>query len=255
MRTETSFSRAVLLVALVYVAGAALAHALVRTVGADSQSWTFFLPSAVALGVGLVCIDRRSLDLRRAAAGGHLLGAVVLSGVFAGLAAATHAASQGHSIEMGDSVRALHAAFVAPVVEEIVFTGFLYVVLRKTRGVKASVLWISLLFALAHLPSGVASALTRVSHSVVACLIFECTGSLLLAMAQHFLSNFIPLLFAFALEGRPIFVSVSEPRLAGIAMALLAVSVLIPLWRFSIEQLEAKGGDGVPSASATPSCR
>ncbi len=78
------------------------------------------------------------------------------------------------------------AAFVAPIVEEIFFRGFLYRTLRNRFPVVPAALLGGAVFGLAHAPSYPASTLPiKAAFGVIACLLYEGTGSLLPGIALH----------------------------------------------------------------------
>jgi membrane protease YdiL (CAAX protease family) len=79
------------------------------------------------------------------------------------------------------------AAIVAPLVEEIVFRGFIYGVMKRyTDGIFAA-LCSSLLFAIVHLHVGTLFPLALLA--LVFCAIYERTGSLVVPMIMHALFN------------------------------------------------------------------
>lgn len=82
---------------------------------------------------------------------------------------------------------AISAAVIAPLVEEIIFRGFIYgVIKRYTDGIYAA-LCSSLLFALVHLHVGTLFPLALLA--LMFCAMYELTGSLLLPMVMHGLFN------------------------------------------------------------------
>jgi uncharacterized protein len=79
------------------------------------------------------------------------------------------------------------AAIVAPLVEEIIFRGFIYGVLKRyTDGIFAA-LCSSLLFAIVHLHVGTMFPLALLA--LVFCAVYEYTGCLLVPMVMHGLFN------------------------------------------------------------------
>ncbi len=82
---------------------------------------------------------------------------------------------------------AISAAVIAPLVEETIFRGFIYGVLKRyTDGIYAA-LCSSLLFALVHLHVGTLFPLALLA--LMFCAMYELTGSLLLPMVMHGLFN------------------------------------------------------------------
>jgi membrane protease YdiL (CAAX protease family) len=77
-------------------------------------------------------------------------------------------------------------AFVAPIVEEIFFRGFLYRTLRNRFEVIPAALLGGAVFGLAHALNYPASTLpVKAAFGVIACLLYERTGSLLPGIALH----------------------------------------------------------------------
>jgi membrane protease YdiL (CAAX protease family) len=83
----------------------------------------------------------------------------------------------------GTLVRALLIVFLAPVAEEIYFRGLLLGHLQRTTGAAPSVLLVSALFGLLHLPQGL--HWTMAVLSLVLCLATLWSGSLLWAVTLH----------------------------------------------------------------------
>jgi membrane protease YdiL (CAAX protease family) len=82
---------------------------------------------------------------------------------------------------------AVAAAIVAPLVEEIIFRGFIYGVLKRyTDGIFAA-LCSSLLFAIVHLHVGTLFPLALLA--LIFCAVYEYTGCLLVPMIMHGLFN------------------------------------------------------------------
>lgn len=82
---------------------------------------------------------------------------------------------------------AISAAVVAPLVEEVVFRGFIYgVIKRHTDGIFAA-LCSSLLFAVVHLHVGTLVPLALLA--LIFCAVYEFTGCLLVPMLLHGLFN------------------------------------------------------------------
>lgn len=100
--------------------------------------------------------------------------------------------SSSPSIEQRTMVIVL-AVVVAPIAEEFIFRFFVYGVLRRYLGVGFSLIFTSILFAVAHthLPSAL-------PLFVLACcfnLAYEWSGSILVSMAMHTLFNSVQLIF------------------------------------------------------------
>jgi len=82
---------------------------------------------------------------------------------------------------------AVSAAIVAPLVEEVIFRGFIYGVLKRyTDGIFAA-LCSSLLFAIVHLHVGTMFPLALLA--LIFCAVYEYTGCLLVPMIMHGLFN------------------------------------------------------------------
>ena len=98
-------------------------------------------------------------------------------------------------LKLGASIRyavALLAVFSAPLVEELVYRGVLYQGFERSFGRTSSVLLVTLLFALVHVPQywGSQAALAAIlSLSLVLTLLRAYTGKLLPCIATHFVFN------------------------------------------------------------------
>ena len=98
-------------------------------------------------------------------------------------------------LKLGASIRyavALLAVFSAPLVEELVYRGVLYQGFERSVGRTSSVLLVTLLFALVHVPQywGSQAALAAIlSLSLVLTLLRAYTGKLLPCIATHFVFN------------------------------------------------------------------
>lgn len=90
------------------------------------------------------------------------------------------------------------ATFTAPLVEEVVYRGLLYSAFQKTLGVAASVVLVTFLFALVHVPQyypDFVSISMICLVSLILTLIRARTGNLLPCIALHFVFNGIQSLF------------------------------------------------------------
>lgn len=98
-------------------------------------------------------------------------------------------------LRLGASVRylvAILAVFTAPVVEELVYRGVLYAGIETRFGRVASVMVVTLLFALVHVPQywGSVAAITAIlSLSLVLTLLRAATGRILPCIATHLVYN------------------------------------------------------------------
>jgi membrane protease YdiL (CAAX protease family) len=79
--------------------------------------------------------------------------------------------------------------FVAPVVEEFFFRGFLYRALRTRLGIPAAATLAGLAFGLVHVFTGAEAVPVLAFLGVVFCLVYERTGSLYPVIALHALNN------------------------------------------------------------------
>lgn len=84
-------------------------------------------------------------------------------------------------------VMAFMAAILAPIVEETVFRGYLYPVVKRYAGMWAALISTSLLFSAAH--GNVVLALPLFLLGFIMALAYELTGSLWANMAIHFCFN------------------------------------------------------------------
>jgi membrane protease YdiL (CAAX protease family) len=228
LRRDSSFGSALVVILLTYLVGAVVTYAVTRAT--DSQNPTsVVIPSVFALAVGLLSVGLGALRWPDGAGSKSIAYAGVLSGLLAGVAATFFALSDGHTLEVESHLHAAHAVTVAPIAEELLFTGFLYPVARKRRGVLVSTIMVAIVFTAVHLPPGASSAAIRFAHSVAACMLFEMSGTVLLPVIQHFLSNCIPYALAYLLGGEPSLLWMSSGWLVGLGFGLTALSALLPI--------------------------
>jgi membrane protease YdiL (CAAX protease family) len=113
------------------------------------------------------------------------------------------------------------AAVSAPVVEEIFFRGFLYRSLRNRMGVTLACLIVGAVFGLGHTQYPLSVRPVLAAFSVITCLLYERTGSLLPGIAMH---SFIDASgFEYALSGRS---TVVLAVFALLALGLLALAFI-----------------------------
>lgn len=194
------------------------------------------IPSLIAGSCGLLLVDReftsrRSIGRagRRAALAAITLGvlgaASTIAGVF-GLAAE----KQDYLLDTFTWYEVIHSVMLAPVAEEILFTGFLYTVLRSRRGLVFATLTVAAIFTLAHLPDTLSSFSVRFAHAVCSCLLLERFKCLYLNVGMHSLANAMPI----ALTGAPSLLIALSPFLTELSYLLGAFSALgmlaIGLW-------------------------
>ena len=79
------------------------------------------------------------------------------------------------------------AAVIAPVVEEVIFRGYIYPVAKKYSGRIAGILFSSLFFAMAH-PNAI-SLVPLFVLAVLLALSYEVTGSIWAPISIHVLFN------------------------------------------------------------------
>lgn len=77
------------------------------------------------------------------------------------------------------------ACVAAPVAEEVFFRGFLYRCLRNRFTIVPACLLVAVMFGLVHTQYPLAGKLAVASFSVITCLLYEYTGSLLPGIAIH----------------------------------------------------------------------
>jgi uncharacterized protein len=151
----------------------------------------------------------------------------------------------------GSTFGLLSAGFVlclsAPVAEEIFFRGFFYRALRNTMSVPRAAVIAGVLFGLIH---GLAYPLDtlppRMVFGVIACLLYERTGSLLPGIALHCLIDGGGFDAAVTGHNRIVF-----PAFAGLAVVLLIYAAVRRLWipsEFSSPQATT-GSRGGPSTT------
>lgn len=88
---------------------------------------------------------------------------------------------------MAKALLVVSAAIIAPLVEETVFRGFFYGVMKKYTDGYFAAICTSLLFAVVHLHVGTLVPLTLLA--LIFCAVYELTGSLLVPMVMHGLFN------------------------------------------------------------------
>ncbi len=113
----------------------------------------------------------------------------------------------------------LAAVVTAPVVEEIFFRGFLYRSLRNRMGIVPACVIVGVIFGLGHTQYPLLVRPVLAAFSVIACLLYERTGSLLPGIAMH--SYIDSSGFEWALTGR---VNVVLDAFGLLALLLLAVA-------------------------------
>lgn len=91
----------------------------------------------------------------------------------------------------------LIVAVMAPIAEEMIFRGFLYTKLRRVVGVANAMLWVSLVFALAH--GQVAAGMVTFILSMCNCYMREKTGRIYPGIFLHMMCNTIALTLQIAL--------------------------------------------------------
>jgi membrane protease YdiL (CAAX protease family) len=115
----------------------------------------------------------------------------------------------------------LAAVVGAPVVEEIFFRGFLYRSLRNRMSIAPACLIVGLIFGLGHTQYPLLVRPVLGAFGVIACLLYERTGSLLPGIAMH--SYIDASGFEYALTGR---INVVIDVFALLALVLLVVGFL-----------------------------
>jgi uncharacterized protein len=104
-------------------------------------------------------------------------------------------------LKMGVGIRVMVAALAvltAPLIEEIVYRGVLYSSVEGLWGKSAAVIFVTLLFALVHVPQywgSVAALISILSLSFVLTLLRAWTGKLLPCVATHLVFNGIQAVF------------------------------------------------------------
>jgi uncharacterized protein len=111
------------------------------------------------------------------------------------------------------------AVVSAPVVEEVFFRGFLYRSLRNRMGIIPACVIVGVIFGLGHTQYPLLVRPVLAAFGVIACLLYERTGSLLPGIAMH--SYIDSSGFEFALSGR---VNVVFDAFALLALLLLMVA-------------------------------
>jgi membrane protease YdiL (CAAX protease family) len=88
------------------------------------------------------------------------------------------------------------AVVIAPVIEELIFRGYLYTILRPHLGLAATLLITSAVFAALHYESTHLYAVIVFPIGIVLGLVREIAGSIKPAIAFHAFNNFLALSFA-----------------------------------------------------------
>lgn len=91
----------------------------------------------------------------------------------------------------------ISVAVLAPIAEEIIFRGFLYTKLRRVVGVANAMLWVSLVFGMAH--GQVAAGMVTFMLSMCNCYMREKTGQIYSGIFLHMMCNTIALTLQIAL--------------------------------------------------------
>ncbi len=131
-------------------------------------------------------------------------------------------------LKLGTSVRVLVAALAvltAPLVEEVVYRGVLYLGIERVWGKAAGVALVTILFALVHVPQywGSYAALTAiVSLSLVLTVLRAATGKLLPCFATHLVYNGVQ---AVALLAAPDKLPEAAPTKAALVMAWQLIGI------------------------------
>jgi uncharacterized protein len=151
-----------------------------------------FLPLARRRGLSLTDLGLR--PTRGIASLGLVIGAVVLYAVFAALWALAfipHSAARTlinahHDTGFAEVIDIIALSVSAPVVEEVFFRGLLYRSLRNRLPVLPAALIAGALFGLVHITGYPLITLPiKAAFGVLACLLYERTGSILPGIAAH----------------------------------------------------------------------
>ncbi len=93
-----------------------------------------------------------------------------------------------------DSLGIVRSLVLSPLFEELLFTGFLFAVLRARIGASLSILVVASLFSLLHLPSGFDHFLSRLLYMSGSCLLVLKFGVIWPSVTYHILNNLALLL-------------------------------------------------------------
>jgi membrane protease YdiL (CAAX protease family) len=128
------------------------------------------------------------------------------------------------------------AVLSAPVVEEIFFRGFLYRSLRNRMGILPACVLVGIVFGLGHTQYPLLVRPVLASFGLIACLLYERTGSLLPGIAMH--SYIDSSGFEYALSGRVTVVFYAFAALAVVFLLLGGVKAA----RRSLTRRRRRGG-------------
>ncbi len=112
-------------------------------------------------------------------------------------------------------------AAIAPIVEEVFFRGLLYRSLRNRLSILSAALLAGVLFGLVHITSYPLDTLpVKASFGVIACLLYERTGSLLPGIGLHSFVNASAI--DLALTG--------NPQIVFVCFSLLVTVLIVQVW-------------------------
>lgn len=233
--SHTSTIKAVAVVCLLYAFGGVLT-ALGARFGLPEERMLF--PSIFAAACGFFLLDRRLISREglKGIRGEALVAsfAVGFLGAASALSPAFLLTVQKNDLELDAFTwyEAVHSVVLAPIAEEILFTGFLYTVLRSRHNLVVATLAVAMLFTLAHLPSSVSGFSIRFAHAVCSCLLLERYCCLTLNIGAHSLTNALPV----ALAAAPELWSVLVPAASALGYLLGTISVigtlLLAIWLY-----------------------
>jgi len=89
----------------------------------------------------------------------------------------------------------------APLVEEVVFRGYIYGAVKKLSNIGFAVVWSGLLFATVHM--NMAGMLPLFVLGMALALVYEVTGSLWTPIAVHFTFNAVNVVYMLVEKFRP----------------------------------------------------
>lgn len=189
--------QALVLVALIYL-GASAIIATARRYGFGDQARV--LADCFYLCCGLLVVQHRAMSIAQLRSAGVrgagfsvvlglLCGATVLFVVLSRLNDGGVTGSASMTTE-----EILHSVLAAPVSEEMLFTGFLFIALRARLALFTSACIVAVVFTLGHLPNHWVSFGIRFIYITASCLLFERFRSLPLNMTAHSLMNGLPVL-------------------------------------------------------------
>lgn len=197
MTRDATPAKAVFVLVLIFLFASGL-NAAGRRYGFSGQAFAdclYFLCGLLLVDLGLL----RWANLKSAGLRGVLQSGAI--GLLCGLAVAAMLLWRISSVkefqfESMAWTDIVHSAAAAPVSEELLVVGFLFVTLRTRFRLASAALIVCLLFTVAHIPNSAMSFALRFVYMFASCMVFERFRSLALNIGMHSIANGLPLVVA-----------------------------------------------------------